>query len=171
MSHAFVRFPRSTSQTLSYERGFYLHSIHHIPVRLSDSPKVSQTWLQVARWCGNTTRLVLVADNDIYVRYSPVSNTDFRITATGQPSLLYNGVPDWLYQGEPSCTLRDRIFWMGKVEVGAASYGDPRGRIRELNLKVMSSRNKGRPALNQPLRSKQAEGGTPLLRLARTFDN
>ncbi|KAG8291006.1 hypothetical protein J6590_071275 [Homalodisca vitripennis] len=33
-----------------------------------------------------------------------------------------------------------------------------------------SSRKKGRPALNQPLQSKYAGGGTPLLRLTRTSE-
>lgn len=79
---------------------FYVCFSHHIPVRLSDSPKVSKTWLQVAQWCGNTTTLVMVADNNIYIRYSPVTGEDFRLTSTGQPSLFYNGVPDWLYQGK-----------------------------------------------------------------------
>lgn len=72
---------------------------HHIPVRLSDWPKVQQTRLQEAHWCGNTTTLVMVADNDIYLRFSPLSSSDFRLTKTGQHSLIYNGIPDWLYQG------------------------------------------------------------------------
>ncbi|KAG8243990.1 regulation of calcium ion export across plasma membrane [Homalodisca vitripennis] len=38
---------------------------------------------------------------------------------------------------------------------GAASYRVPRGRIRALNLKVMSPRKKRSPALNQPLQSKE----------------
>lgn len=42
----------------------------------------------------------MVADNNIYIRYSPVTGEDFRLTSTGQPSLFYNGVPDWLYQGK-----------------------------------------------------------------------
>ncbi|XP_054285172.1 inactive dipeptidyl peptidase 10 isoform X2 [Macrosteles quadrilineatus] len=83
---------------------------HHIPVRLSDSPKVSQTWLQVARWCGNTTRLVLVSDNDIYIRYSPGSTTDIRLTHTGHPSLIYNGVPDWLYQEDVLTPPHDALW-------------------------------------------------------------
>lgn len=73
---------------------------HHIPVRLSDSPKISQTLLQLAHWCGNTTTLVFVSDNDIYLRYSPMSTTDHRVTYTGQQSMIYNGIPDWLYQGQ-----------------------------------------------------------------------
>ncbi|KAG8336055.1 hypothetical protein J6590_053278 [Homalodisca vitripennis] len=40
----------------------------------------------------------------------------------------------------------------------------------ELNLKVMSFRKKGKPALNQPLQSKQTGGDTSLLRLARTSE-
>ncbi|XP_075212470.1 inactive dipeptidyl peptidase 10 isoform X3 [Lycorma delicatula] len=71
---------------------------HHIPVRLSDSPKVQQTRLQMAKWCGNSTSLVMVAENDIYVRFSPVSTTDHRLTWDGHTGLIYNGIPDWLYQ-------------------------------------------------------------------------
>ncbi|KAG8242144.1 hypothetical protein J6590_071496 [Homalodisca vitripennis] len=54
------------------------------------------------------------------------------------------------------------------------SRGPPPIKIHEeeldTNLKVMSPQKKGRPALNQPLQSKQAGGGTPLLRLARSSD-
>ncbi|KAK7873601.1 hypothetical protein R5R35_009292 [Gryllus longicercus] len=71
---------------------------HHIPVRLSDSPKVQPTRLQRATWLGNTTALLLVAENDIFLRTSPVADVDVRLTDTGVPGVVYNGVPDWLYQ-------------------------------------------------------------------------
>ncbi|XP_049787849.1 inactive dipeptidyl peptidase 10 isoform X1 [Schistocerca cancellata] len=71
---------------------------HHIPVRLSDKPKVQQTRLQRATWLGNSTALLLVADNDLYLRPAPISDLDVRLTDTGQPGVFYNGVPDWLYQ-------------------------------------------------------------------------
>lgn len=72
---------------------------HHMPVRLKDSPKVQRTRLQYAAWLGNTTSLIIVVDNDMYVRQSPSDEEDIRITFTGLPDLVYNGVPDWLYQG------------------------------------------------------------------------
>lgn len=75
-------------------------SSHHMPVRLKDSPKVQRTRLQSAKWLGNTTALILVVDNDIFVRQSPSEEEDIRITNTGHPDLIYNGIPDWLYQGE-----------------------------------------------------------------------
>lgn len=73
---------------------------HHMPVRLKDSPKVQRTRLQYATWLGNTTALLVVIDNDIYLRQSPSDEEDIRITNTGQLDLIYNGIPDWLYQGK-----------------------------------------------------------------------
>ena len=72
---------------------------HHIPIRLNDAPKVQQSRLQYVTWLGNTTALILVAENDIYVRLSPDSGQDFRLTDSGRPGTIYNGIPDWLYQG------------------------------------------------------------------------
>ncbi|CAH0556834.1 unnamed protein product [Brassicogethes aeneus] len=75
-----------------------LRSSHHIPVRLEVSPKVQPERLQYARWLGLTTSLLLVFNNDIYLRKSPTDETDTRLTDSGKPDLVYNGIPDWLYQ-------------------------------------------------------------------------
>lgn len=79
---------------------FFFICSHHMPVRLKASLKVQRTRLQYAAWLGNTTSLVIVVDNNIYLRQSPSDEEDIRITNTGRPDLIYNGVPDWLYQGE-----------------------------------------------------------------------
>lgn len=79
-----------------------------MPVKLKDSPKVQRTRLQYAAWLGNTTSLVIVADNDIYLRQSPTDEEDIRITNTGYENYIYNGVPDWLYQGEYSTYVNTR---------------------------------------------------------------
>lgn len=81
---------------------FLLHILfsHHMPVRLKDSPKVHRTRLQYASWLGNTSSLLIVVDNDMFIKRSPYEETDHRITNTGQPELIYNGIPDWLYQGK-----------------------------------------------------------------------
>lgn len=73
---------------------------HHIPLRLAHAPKVVPTPLQYASWLGNTTALLMIADNDIYARASPQVLEDTRITSTGQNGVFYNGVADWLYQEE-----------------------------------------------------------------------
>jgi hypothetical protein len=70
-----------------------------MPVRLKDSPKAQRTRLQYAEWLGNTTALIIISENDIYIRQSPSDEEDIRLTHTGVPGLIYNGVTNWLYQG------------------------------------------------------------------------
>ncbi|KAL2736924.1 dipeptidyl aminopeptidase-like protein 6 isoform X1 [Vespula squamosa] len=73
---------------------------HHTPLRLHASSKVQQTRLQHATWLGNTTGLVMISENDIYLRIAPSAMEDTQLTDTGVPGIIYNGVPDWLYQEE-----------------------------------------------------------------------
>lgn len=73
-----------------------------MPVRLKDSPKIQRTQMQFVSWLGNTTALAIIAENDIYLRQSPLDDEDVRLTFTGYPNIIYNGIPDWLYQGNLS---------------------------------------------------------------------
>ncbi|KAK4292838.1 hypothetical protein Pmani_034416, partial [Petrolisthes manimaculis] len=55
--------------------------------------------LQYASWIpGEAASLVLIHRNDIYVKESPTSPVVTRITSTGQPHLVFNGVTDYLYR-------------------------------------------------------------------------
>ena len=71
-----------------------------MPVRLKDLPKSQRTRMQHAEWLGNSTTLIIIVDNDIYLRQSPADEADIRLTHTGVPGLIYNGITDWLYQGK-----------------------------------------------------------------------
>ncbi|KAI4504853.1 hypothetical protein M0802_000403 [Mischocyttarus mexicanus] len=73
---------------------------HHTPLRLHTSRRVQPSRLQHATWLGNTTGLVMISNNDIYLRIAPSAMEDTRLTDTGVPDVIYNGVPDWLYQEE-----------------------------------------------------------------------
>lgn len=81
---------------------------HQIPLRLSHAPKVVSTTLQYASWLGNTTGLLMISENDIYIRGSPQGEEDTRLTDTGESGVFYNGVADWLYQGESTTTAARR---------------------------------------------------------------
>jgi inactive dipeptidyl peptidase 10 len=56
--------------------------------------------MQHAEWLGNSTALIIITENDIYLRQSPADEEDIRLTHTGIPGLIYNGITDWLYQGK-----------------------------------------------------------------------
>lgn len=49
----------------------------------------------------------MVYNYDIYYRRGPRSNLAYRVTNDAVPGIVYNGVPDWLYEGKTwmSCSF------------------------------------------------------------------
>jgi hypothetical protein len=43
--------------------------------------------------------IVMVYTYDIYYKPTPRSTQSYRLTKTAVPGVIYNGVPDWLYEG------------------------------------------------------------------------
>ena len=55
--------------------------------------------LQLALWTPKGSSLVYVFENDIY--YLPkVTGDAIRLTYTGSEHTVFNGVPDWVYEGK-----------------------------------------------------------------------
>lgn len=114
------RFPAIITWTI-FSNYFYCSAIsHHMPVRLKGSSLAQNQRMQYAEWLGNTTSLIIINENDIYLRQSPADEKDIRLTHTGIPGLIYNGVTDFLYQGEKltnfenwvSTRLKCDHFWI-----------------------------------------------------------
>ncbi|KAK9731513.1 Dipeptidyl peptidase IV (DPP IV) N-terminal region [Popillia japonica] len=74
------------------------HTHHQIPLRLASAPHTQFQMLQHATFLGDTTSILIVYENDIYLRRSPTDQEDTRLTFTGESNVVYNGIPDWLYQ-------------------------------------------------------------------------
>ncbi|CAG9792762.1 unnamed protein product [Diatraea saccharalis] len=55
--------------------------------------------LLLAAWTPKGHGLITVKDYDIFYRPAPRSSTGYRVTETGVPGTIHNGVPDWLYEG------------------------------------------------------------------------
>lgn len=56
--------------------------------------------LQLAKFSPSGQGLILVHDCDIYYKMNPKDTRSHRITRTGQPGVVYNGIPDWIYEGK-----------------------------------------------------------------------
>ncbi|XP_046973505.1 inactive dipeptidyl peptidase 10 isoform X1 [Vanessa cardui] len=56
--------------------------------------------LLLAMWTPKGHGLITVKDYDIFYRPAPRSSTGYRVTDTGIPGRIFNGVPDWLYEVE-----------------------------------------------------------------------
>ena len=58
-----------------------------------------QAELQYATWSPVGSGLFFVYRNDIYYKPDPKSPKIVRITDTGEEGLVFNGIPDWVYEG------------------------------------------------------------------------
>lgn len=74
-------------------------------VRRTYTPVANGAYLQLVRLAPVGSALVYVLDNDIYYRASGAAETvEQRVTFSGVPGVFYNGVPDWVYEGD--CLMR-----------------------------------------------------------------
>nr|XP_045608607.1 dipeptidyl peptidase 4-like [Procambarus clarkii] len=73
---------------------------HHFPLTPTPDDRGHPS-LVLARWAPVGSGLVMV-DDQYNIVYKRAANTPevHRITDTGRPGLLYNGVPDWVYEEE-----------------------------------------------------------------------
>jgi hypothetical protein len=56
--------------------------------------------LQHVVWAPRGNSLAFVYRNDIYYKTSALTHHVYRVTNTGHPGVVFNGVPDWLYEGK-----------------------------------------------------------------------
>ena len=56
--------------------------------------------LQLATWGPKGNSLVYIYQNNIYYRPTVEGGEDYQITSSGIFGSIYNGVPDWVYEGE-----------------------------------------------------------------------
>lgn len=56
--------------------------------------------LQLASWAPRGNALVYVFQNNIYYRPEAEVAIEYQITNTGVFGTIYNGVPDWVYEGK-----------------------------------------------------------------------
>ena len=63
---------------------------------------MKQPNLQVALWTGYGSSLVYVNENDIYFRPLADVAHEIRLTNDGKGGVIFNGIPDWVYEGNDS---------------------------------------------------------------------
>lgn len=76
---------------------FYSFS-HQMKLVVNESDVIGSE-MQSVQWAGTTNNIIFVKDNDIYIKYD-LGRGQVRITSDGKPGFIYNGIPDWLYQGK-----------------------------------------------------------------------
>ncbi|XP_011268255.1 venom dipeptidyl peptidase 4 isoform X2 [Camponotus floridanus] len=114
-------------------------------------------YLLLAQWAPSGHGLIMVQDYDIYYRTSPMSNIGYRVTNTAVPGILFNGVPDWLYEEE--ILHSGEAIWMSPHShmMLYASFND--SLVEEMHISWFGEGNK---ALYPDIRSlRYPKPGTP----------
>ncbi|RZF38000.1 hypothetical protein LSTR_LSTR006399 [Laodelphax striatellus] len=95
-----VLIPHDCQRKISYSHSYYCNTtiidrvtrIHH---HVADG-----NYTQLVRMAPKTNAVVYVMDNDIYYLESPTCTDAVRLTTTGKPGVIFNGVCDWVYEDE-----------------------------------------------------------------------
>lgn len=66
----------------------------------SHNEKDNHPFLLLAQWTPYGHGLIMVENYDIYYKTGPLSENTYRITKTAVPGVIFNGFPDWLYEGK-----------------------------------------------------------------------
>ncbi|CAD5124113.1 DgyrCDS12415 [Dimorphilus gyrociliatus] len=79
--------------------------------------------LQHADWSDDGHHLTFLYENDIYYQESPESTAE-RLTVTGKPNKIFNGICDWLYEEE--ILFRSKAHWLSpnKKKILYLSFDD-----------------------------------------------
>ncbi|XP_030381131.1 prolyl endopeptidase FAP [Scaptodrosophila lebanonensis] len=87
----------------SYLAQYTLYDIHtseSIKLRHNDQQEEDWPYLHYARFAPTGNALIWVHNYDIYYRQEVRSPAAHRITHDAVPGVVYNGIPDWLYEEE-----------------------------------------------------------------------
>uniref|UniRef100_A0A8B9KQ49 Dipeptidylpeptidase IV N-terminal domain-containing protein n=1 Tax=Astyanax mexicanus TaxID=7994 RepID=A0A8B9KQ49_ASTMX len=83
----------------SFLASYLIYNLRTREVHELNPPEVSDSVLQFASWGVQGQQLIYIFENNIY--YQPeVKSSSLRLTSSGRDGLVFNGVPDWLYEEE-----------------------------------------------------------------------
>ncbi|XP_076858740.1 inactive dipeptidyl peptidase 10 isoform X2 [Brachyhypopomus gauderio] len=83
----------------SFLASYLMYNLHTREVHELNPPEVWNSVLQFASWGSKGQQLIYIFENNIY--YQPnVKSSSLRLTSSGQEALVFNGIPDWLYEEE-----------------------------------------------------------------------
>ncbi|XP_017324691.1 inactive dipeptidyl peptidase 10 [Ictalurus punctatus] len=81
----------------SFLASYLIYNLHTREVHELNPPEVSDSVLQFASWGVQGQQLIYIFENNIYYKLD-VKSSSLRLTSSGQEGLVFNGIPDWLYE-------------------------------------------------------------------------
>uniref|UniRef100_A0A673A3P3 Dipeptidyl peptidase 4-like n=1 Tax=Sphaeramia orbicularis TaxID=375764 RepID=A0A673A3P3_9TELE len=79
--------------------------------------------IQYFAWAPEGNKLAYVWNNDVYVKTSPKTPAE-RVTVSGEENLIFNGIPDWVYEEEMFSSAQGFWWSPGGKYVAFAHFND-----------------------------------------------
>lgn len=76
--------------------------------------------VQYCQWAPNSDKVAYVHDNNVFIHYTDDSTPHVQITKDGIVGVVYNGIPDWVYE-EEVLSAGSAIWWSpdgNKITIG-----------------------------------------------------
>eukprot|EP00064_Thunnus_orientalis_P001733 superscaffoldBa00000120_g1736 len=99
MQHVLLAFEVKPIYQHSYVAKYIIFSLVTQESWPLTPPEVHDAVLQFAGWGPRNQQLIFIFENNIYYR-STVESRSIRLVATGKEGVVFNGLPDWLYEEE-----------------------------------------------------------------------
>ena len=101
LKYVLLEYSRFRLYRHSFTAQYSIYSLDkssYSPLSLSGDVDIADR-LQMASWSPSGHALAVVRDNDLYY-LSDISAPPERLTNSGRKGLIFNGIADWLYEGE-----------------------------------------------------------------------
>ncbi|XP_062284709.1 dipeptidyl aminopeptidase-like protein 6b [Scomber scombrus] len=99
MQHVLLAFEVKPIYQHSYLAKYIIFSLVTQDTWPLTPPEVHDAVLQFAGWGPRNQQLIFIFENNIYYR-STVESRSIRLVSTGKEGVVFNGLPDWLYEEE-----------------------------------------------------------------------
>ncbi|KAM7379359.1 hypothetical protein PAMP_004921 [Pampus punctatissimus] len=99
MQHVLLAFEVKPIYQHSYVAKYIIVSLVTKETWPLTPPEVHDAVLQFAGWGPRNQQLIFIFENNIYYR-ATVESRSIRLVSTGKEGVVFNGLPDWLYEEE-----------------------------------------------------------------------
>lgn len=131
LRHLLLTVERKPKYRHSFEGKFKIYDIHKKHAYDLHSPGGPRSLLQFAGWGHRGSQLSVVWNNDLYY-YNSVNAVPVRLTNDGESDVLFNAIPDWLYEEEILSSNKAMWFSPNGEKLCFAKFNDSKVDIQPI---------------------------------------
>ncbi|XP_063242355.1 venom dipeptidyl peptidase 4 [Bacillus rossius redtenbacheri] len=126
-SHTYIKVFRHTF--LAHYEIINLETKSSMSLVTSDTATPDRATHQLLEWAPRGMAFAYVHRNNIFYRPSAANSSEYQLTTSGQPGVVYNGIPDWVYEEEVLSSNKALWFSPDGQYLAYATFNDSATRV------------------------------------------